>query len=168
MDLSPFQIYLSILFVVLVVVASVIGRQILRTRNEELTYLNLQQNSSQEVQTSKLYEFASVQIQKRLYPQAIETLLKAKKGYSEEPPEAKALIENALGFSFAAQNNFKKAIKYYQSALNFVPEYPIALNNLGFAYEKLLEFDNAYEIYEKVILIEPKNKTAQKQIKSQN
>ena len=62
--------------------------------------------------------------------------------------------------SYAAQNEFKKAIKHYKSAIKSLPEYPIALNNLASAHQCLLEYDLAYETYQKVLVIDPKNKTA--------
>ncbi len=82
-----------------------------------------------------------------------------------DPDEAKAIINNALGFSYAAQNEFKKAIKHYKSALKSLPEYIIALNNLASAQQRLLEYDLAYETYQKVLAIDPKNKTAIKKSK---
>ena len=45
------------------------------------------------------------------------------------------------------------------------PEYPIALNNLASAQQRLLEYDLAYETYQKVLVIDPKNKTAIKKSK---
>ena len=70
-----------------------------------------------------------------------------------------------MGFSYAAQNEFKKAIKHYNLAIKSLPEYPVALNNLGSAQQRLLEYDLAYETYKKVLLIDPSNKTALKKTK---
>ena len=47
-------------------------------------------------------------------------------------------------------------------------EYPVALNNLAFAKQKLLQADEAYEIYQKVLKLDPKNKTAVRQIEKIN
>ena len=44
-------------------------------------------------QASDLYELGSVQLRKRLYPQAAATLKQALKRLSGEPDEARALIE---------------------------------------------------------------------------
>ena len=97
--------------------------------------------------------------------EATKTFLKAIENYENESDEAKAIINNALGFSYAAQNEFKKAIKHYNSAIKSLPEYPIALNNLASAQQRLLEYDLAYETYQKVLVIDPKNKTAIKKSK---
>ena len=62
-------------------------------------------------------------------------------------------------------NPFKKAIKHYNYAIKSFPKYPIALNNLASAQQRLLEYDLAYETYKKVLLIDPNNKTAIKKSK---
>ena len=94
-----------------------------------------------------------------------KTFLKAVEYYENEPNEAKAIIENALGFSYAAQNEFKKAIRHYNSAIKSLPEYTIALTNLASAQQRLLEYELAYETYKKVLMIDPNNKTAIKKSK---
>ena len=53
----------------------------------------------------------------------------------------------------------------YNSAIKSLPEYPIALNNLASAQQRLLEYDSAYATYQKVLVIDPKNKTAIKKSK---
>ena len=166
MEISSFQSYLVILFVILVIISFFVFRQFFKTRREELNLVKFEQIGLDSLtQASDLYEFGSIQIKKRLYPEATKTFLKAVENYKNEPEEAKAIIENALGFSYAAQNEFKKAIKHYNSAIKSLPEYPIALNNLASAYQRLLDYDSAYATYKKVLVIDPKNKTAIKKSK---
>ena len=166
MEISSFQSYSIILFVVLIVISVFVFRQFLRTRKEELNLVKFEQKGLDSLtKASELYEFGSIQIKKRLYSEATTTFLKAIKYYENEPDEAKAIIENALGFSYAAQNQFKKAIKHYNFAIKSLPEYTVALNNLGSAQQKLLEYDLAYATYKKVLGIDPKNKTAIKKSK---
>ena len=166
MEISSFQSYLIILFVVLIIISIFVFRQFLRTRKEELNLVKFEQKGLDSLtKASELYEFGSIQIKKRLYSEATKTFLKALENYENEPDEAKAIIENALGFSYAAQNEFKKAIKYYNSAIKFIPEYTVALNNLASAQQRLLEYDSAYATYKKVLIIDPNNKTAIKKSK---
>ena len=166
MDISSFQSYLIILFVVLIIISVFVFRQFFRTRNEESSLVKFEQKGLNSLtKASELYEFGSIQIKKRLYTEATKTFLKAIKYYDNEPNEAKAIIENALGFSYAAQNEFKKAIKYYNLAIKSLPSYTVALNNLGSAQQKLLEYDLAYATYKKVLEIDPSNKTAIKKSK---
>jgi tetratricopeptide (TPR) repeat protein len=166
MEISSFQSYLIILFVVLIIISVFVFRQFLRTRKEELNLVKFEQKGLNSLtKASELYEFGSIQIKKRLYSEATKTFLKAIEYYDNEPNEAKAIIENALGFSYAAQNEFKKAIKYYNSAIKSLPGYTVALNNLASAQQRLLEYDLAYTTYKKVLVIDPNNKTAIKKSK---
>ena len=166
MEISSFQSYLIILFVVLIIISIFVFRQFLRTRKEELNLVKFEQRGIDSLtKASELYEFGSIQIKKRLYSEATQTFLKAVKYYENEPEEAKAIIENALGFSYAAQNEFKKAIKHYNCAIKSLPNYTVALNNLASAQQKLLDYDLAYATYKKVLVIEPNNKTAIKKSK---
>ena len=112
MEISSFQSYLIILFVVIIIISIFVFRQFLKTRSEELNLVKFEQKGLDSLtQAAELYEFGSIQIRKRLYSEATKTFLKAIDNYENEPDEAKAIINNALGFSYAAQNEFKKAIK---------------------------------------------------------
>ena len=159
------QTYLFGLIGLLAVVSILVGRQVLKVRRDEITLINLEKGgAASSNEASKLYELASVQLKKRLYPQAVSSLRKALKHVSTEPEEAKALIENALGFALAAQDNFEAAVKHYRSALQSKSDYPVALNNLAFAQERLKQPNEALQIYQEVLKIDPENKTAQKQM----
>ena len=112
-----------------------------------------------------MYELASVQLRKRLYPKATATLRQAVKRLNNEPQEARALIQNALGFSLAAQKDFSGAVRHYKFALQAKQDYPVALNNLAFAQERLLNREEAADLYRKVLALEPSNKTAKNRLK---
>ena len=160
------QTYLIGLCLLLVIIAVLVGRQLYKVRKDEMKLIKLEKEDSKTNEDSaKMYELASVQLKKRLYPQATTTLKQALKKLDGEPQEAKALIENALGFALAAQNDFKSAVIHYKKALTAKSEYPVALNNLGFAYQRLLKDDEAYKNYQEVLKLDPNNKTAISQIK---
>ncbi len=166
MDFIQPETYLIGLVVLLAIVSVLVGRQLIRVRRDETKLIKLEKGGvASSKEASELYELASVQLRKRLYPQAIATLRQALKQLDQEPNEAKALIENAMGFALAAQDNFEAAIKHYKSALKAKEDYPVAINNLAFAQERLSEFDEAFDLYQKVLSIDPENKTAIKQIK---
>tara|TARA_B100001250_G_scaffold7050_1_gene5954 strand:+ start:391 stop:948 length:558 start_codon:yes stop_codon:yes gene_type:complete len=166
MTLNLPQTYLTGLTLLLLVIAILVGRQLYKVRRDELQLIELEkENSNTKEDSAKMYELASVQLKKRLYPQATSTLKQALKKLDGEPEEAKALIENALGFALAAQNDFKSAVIHYKKALNAKSEYPVALNNLGFAYQRLLNENEAYKNYKEVLKIDPNNKTAISQLK---
>ena len=160
------QTYLIGLTLLLLVISILVGRQLYKVRKDELKLIKFEkEDSNTKEDSAKMYELASVQLKKRLYPQATTTLKQALKKLDGEPKEAKALIENALGFALAAQNDFKSAVIHYKKALIAKSEYPVALNNLGFAYQRLLQEDEAYKNYKEVLKLDPKNKTAISQIK---
>ena len=112
------QTYLLGLIGLLAIVAVVVGRQLLRVRRDEQNLIRLEQaDAAGSRDAGDLYELASVQLRKRLYPQATATLRQAVKRLGNEPQEARALIQNALGFSLAAQKDFSTAIRHYKLAL---------------------------------------------------
>ena len=160
------QTYLIGLIGLLAIVAVIVGSQVFKAQRDERALIRLEKSGAgSSKEASKLYELASVQLRKRLYPQAIASLRKALKQLTGEPDEAKALIENALGFALAAQTDYSSAVSHYQSALKAKADYPVALNNLAFAKERLEQDAEAYELYQKVLSLDPKNKTARKNLK---
>lgn len=167
-DLLP-QAYLLGLIALLGVAAIVVGRQILRVRRDEVALARLGGNdkaSGGPRDVSTLYELASVQLRKRLYTEAQGNLKQALKLADTEnaPAEARALMENALGFTLAAQSNYSAAVRHYRAALRAKADYPVALNNLAFALEKQSKADEARSLYEKVLQLEATNKTARKRL----
>ncbi len=158
------QAYLIGLIVLLGGASVVIALQVWRVRRDEVTLARLEgKGRSQDPAT--LYELASVQLRKRLYGQAVDSLKLALKRSEEEPGEARALIQNALGFALAAQNNYASAIRHYRSALQAKADYPVALNNLGYALERQGKPDEAREAYGRALALEPANKTSRKRLK---
>ena len=68
MEISSFQSYLIILFVVLIIISIFVFRQFLKTRSEELSLVKFEQKGLDSLtQATELYEFGSIQIKKRLY-----------------------------------------------------------------------------------------------------
>ncbi|MEY3749656.1 MAG: hypothetical protein RLZZ11_1254 [Cyanobacteriota bacterium] len=166
MDFSLPQAYLIGLLVILGSAAVLVARQLLRVRRDEAALMRLETASKTGPQTAAdLYELASVQLRKRLYGQAIDTLKLASKTAASEPAEAQALIENALGFALAAQSNYNAAIKHYRAALRAKADYPVALNNLAYALEKQQKPEEAKENYLKVLELDSSNGTARKRLK---
>jgi tetratricopeptide (TPR) repeat protein len=165
-DMLP-QAYLLGLIGLLGVAAFFVARQILRVRRDELTLASLGgegKDGTRPHDSASLYELASVQLRKRLYGQASDNLKQAlRKAEGEKAPaEARALIENALGFSRAAQNNYASAIRHYRSAIRAKGDYPVALNNLAFALDKQGKPEEARTTYQQVLDLDPANKTARK------
>lgn len=166
-DSSLPAIYLTVLVVLLSIAAWFLLRQIFRTRRTESTLAKLQAKLTKEKGTAQdYYKLGGIFLDKRLYSQAIVQFQKALKAKDLEGEENIALIYNALGFTYAAQEQFDLAIKQYKEALEHTPNYPTALNNLGFAYEKKQLTAPALEAYEQALALDPKNSTAKRRSES--
>jgi tetratricopeptide (TPR) repeat protein len=162
-------IYVSGLLIFLIGLGVFVIIQIVKTRKVEGTFSKLQKKLQQDKGTAKeYYVLGSLYLDKKLYVQAISLLQKALKiGDSEEvETENKALIHNALGFAYFAQEQIDLAIRNYKEAIKLYPEYTIALNNLGNAYEKKQMAAKALETYEESLKYEPSNRVAKKRIES--
>ena len=65
MEISSFQSYLIILFIVLIIISIFVFRQFLKTRSEELNLVKFEQKGLDSLtQSTELYEFGSIQIKK--------------------------------------------------------------------------------------------------------
>ena len=65
MEISSFQSYLVILFVVLIIISIFVLRQFLKTRSEELNLVKFEQKGLDSLtKATELYEFGSIQIKK--------------------------------------------------------------------------------------------------------
>ncbi|MBE9040331.1 tetratricopeptide repeat protein [Oscillatoriales cyanobacterium LEGE 11467] len=163
MDTNLVTIYLVILIVLLGGAAIAVVRQIFVTRRIEGRLSKLQKKVAKGDGTAKdFYELGSILLDKKLYSQAIAQLQKAIKSKDMKGDENKAIVHNALGFAYAAQEQYDIAMRQYKDALKLQPEYPTALNNLAFTYERKKLESQALEAYEKVLKYEPKNAIAKK------
>ncbi len=160
-------VYLSTLLILLAGIAVFLGQQIFKTQKVERTFSKLQKKLQQEKGTSReYYELGSIYLEKKLFVQSINLFQKALKAEKNLDPENGALIYNALGYSYFAQEQLDLAIRNYKEALKLYPEYPVALNNLGNAYEKKQLTSQALEMYEQTLKFEPNNKIAKRRAES--
>ncbi len=160
-------LYLLILLVLLSGAAWFIFRQIFKTRQIESTLSRLQKKLREEKGTAQeYYQLGSIYLDKKLFSQAVVVLQKSLKAKDLEGDENIALVYNALGYAYAAQEQYDLAIRNYKEALKNQPQYVTALNNLGFAYERKKLMAPALECYEEVLTCEPNNPTAKKRAES--
>lgn len=166
-DPSLSTLYLGILVALLGIAALLLFRQVFKTRRVETTFSRLQNKLTKEKGTAQeYYELGSIYLDKKLYAQGITLLQKALKAKDLQGEENIARIYNALGYAYAAQEQYDLAIRQYKEALDQKPDYVTALNNIGFAYEKKQLTAQALEAYEKVLDCEPKNSTARRRAES--
>ena len=167
MDNTLSVVYILVLLFLLSAAALFIFRQVFKTRRVEGDFSTLQKKLEQEQGTAQdYYQLSSLYLDKKLYVKAISLLQKALKAAKDVEPENKALIYNALGYAYFAQEQYDLAIRQYKEALKLNPEYVIALNNLGNVYERKQLTAQALEVYEKALESEPENKTAKRRAQS--
>ncbi len=160
-------LYLIVLIVLLGSASWAVIRQIIRTRRIEGSLSRLQKKLNNEPGTAQeRYQLGSIYLSKKLYTQAISQFKKALKSKGLEGEENFALIYNALGFAYAAQEQYDLAIRQYKECLKYQPNYITALNNLGFAYDKKNLTNQALEAYEETLKYDPNNATAKKRVNS--
>ena len=166
-DTNLLLTYLVTLLVLLGVAAVLVFRQVYKTRRVEGTLSRLQAKLTKEKGTAQEhYELGSLMVDKKLYSQAIIHLKQALKLLDKEESEKAAMIYNALGFSYFAQEKYDVAIRQYKEALDIAPGYVTALNDLGHSYERKQLIAQSLESYEKALEYEPSNKTAKRRADS--
>ena len=159
--------YISALLAILIFAAIYILREVLKTRKQESRFSRLQKKLKQEKGTAEeYYELGSLYLDKKLFVQSISLLKKALKADKQLPEENQALIHNAMGYAYYAQEQYDIAIREYKEALKLYPEYVIALNNLGNVYEKKQMIIKAVETYREALKYDPENKTATARVNS--
>jgi tetratricopeptide (TPR) repeat protein len=98
-----------------------------------------------------------------LFVQATKLLQQALK-FKDVEDENRALIYNAMGYAYFAQEQYDLAIRQYKEAIKLFPEYVIGLNNLANAYAQKKLLAQAIDTYEKALEYDPENPTAKRQL----
>lgn len=160
-------VYLAGLLIILGGLAVFVFSQVFKARRLESTFSKLQKKLQQSKGTAQeYYQLGSIYLDKKLYSQSVNLFQKALKTGEEVEPENQALVYNAMGFAYFAQEQLDLAIRHYKDAIKLYPDYVIALNNLANVYEKKQMVNKAVEIYEQTLQIEPNNKTANRRLTS--
>ena len=166
-DTNLLLTYLVTLLVLLSVAAVLVIRQVFKTRRVEGTLNRLQSKLSKAGGTAQEhYQLGSLMLDKKLYSQASIQLKQALKLLTKEESEQAALIYNALGYTYFAQDQYDLAIRQYKEALDIAPGYVTALNNLGHSYERKQLISQSLESYETALKYDPENKTAKRRAES--
>jgi tetratricopeptide (TPR) repeat protein len=154
-------LYLSILLLALATLSVFIGGQILERKRIEDNLSNLQNKiRNNKADADDYYELGSIYLSKKLFDQAIMQFRYALQIWKNEDFEGISNLYNTIGFTYAETEQYELAIYYYKEALKNDTEYTVALNNLGYAYEKQKMLKEAFNTYRQVIEKEPNNETA--------
>lgn len=159
-------VYLSLLLFLLTIAAVFVFWQIIKTRRLESKFSRLQKKlQAQKGSSQEYYELGSIYLEKKLFVQAVKLFQQALKDKNVEP-ENLALIHNALGYAYFAQEQYDIAIRQYKEAIKLYSDYVTAWNNLGNVYERKQMAAKALESYEKALECEPNNPTAKRRAES--
>ena len=130
-------LYLSILLLALATLSVFIGRQIIERKKIENNLSSLQNKiRNNNAEADDYYELGSIYLSKKLFDQAIMQFRYALQIWKIEDFEGISNLYNTIGFTYAETEQYELAIYYYKEALKNNTGYTVALNNLGYAYEK--------------------------------
>lgn len=129
-----------------------IGGQIWRTNSEFL-------KDSIKEGWNKGYNITGLIHENGIWVLTMSELLKSSSHQQSGNPEVEKLVE--IGNSYFDQENYPKAIEYYQKAINIDPNQSTPYNNIGAAYSRMDNYDKAFEYYKKALAIDPNDPVRQ-------
>ena len=158
-------IYLLILFISLSILFIFLSGQILKKKELEKELSELQKKlRSGSAKPEDYYSIGVIYLSKKLFDEAILQFSKALKNWNKEDIEGLSNLYNTIGFTYFESEQFDVSIYYYKEAISLRPNYIVALNNLGYAYEKKKMLQDAIEVYSKVLIFDRENEIANKKL----
>ncbi len=154
-------VYSSILFLSLTIICFYLIGQLKMTQRVEKR-LSLLENRLQQDNTSSdnFYKLGQIYLSKKIYDKAINLFRNALKYWNENDKIGLGSLYNTLGFTYFKLKQYEEAIYYYSQAIKLLPDYTLALTNLGLVYENKQMYKEAYNTYFRVLEYENKNKIA--------
>jgi tetratricopeptide (TPR) repeat protein len=160
-------VYLILLFTALVTIISILLNQIFKKKDLERDLSELQKKLRLGIATSlDHYSLGIIYLSKKLFDEAILQFSSALKIWDKNDIEGLSNLYNTIGFTYFESEQFDVSIYYYKEAIALNPAYTIALNNLAYSYEKKKMFQDAVEIYSKVLNYDPHNPIAKEKLLS--
>jgi tetratricopeptide (TPR) repeat protein len=157
--------YLTILILVLSILTFVLIKQISDKKNIENQLYNLQAKvRSKTADPSDYYSLGVIYLSKKLFDQAIIQFSYALNTWDKQDSKGIANLYNTIGFTYFESGQYDLSIYYYTEAINQLPDYIVALNNLAYSYEKKKMTEKAIETYKQVLLLDSENEVAKNKI----
>lgn len=154
-------IYLTVLLAVLVLLTLFLFKQIFQKRKVEDALSELQLKVRSNNATGEdYYILGTIYLSKKLFDQAIIQFRYALQLWDKDDKEGIANLYNTVGFTYAESNQYDLAIYYYNEAIKNLTNYTIALNNLGYVYEKKGNLLDALKVYKSVVAYDQQNEVA--------
>jgi tetratricopeptide (TPR) repeat protein len=161
------SLYLTILFITLLIVASFLIKQIIQKRETETEFSSLQKKLKQgEMTYQDHYSLGVIYLSKKLFDQSIIQFSYALKSWDNSVSSDSELanLYNTIGFTYFETNQLDFAIYYYKKAIEVMPNYITAIKNLGYAYERKKLIPEAIEIYKTVLQYDQDNNLANEKV----
>lgn len=106
------------------------------------------------------YKLGQLYLGKKIYNKAIHLFRDSLKNWDQNDKIGLGSLYNTLGFTYFKLNEYDQATYYYSQAIQLLPDYTLALTNLGLVYESQQKYKKAYKTYQLVLLYDDKNKIA--------
>lgn len=157
--------YLTLVTIVLAVLIYFLIKQILRKKETEQLLTSLQTKLRNKTANNvDYYSLGTIYLSKKLFDQAILQFRCALKEWDPNDNEGLANLYNTIGFTYFEANQYDLAIYYYLESIKQLPNYLVALNNLGYAYEKNQMLTKAAETYKQVLNYDNTNTIAKEKL----
>lgn len=117
----------------------------------------LQQNKNA---SALSYKLGQLYLRKKVYDKAIQLFRNSLKYWDLNDKLGLGSLYNTLGFTYFKLKQYEDATYYYCQATRLLPDYTLALTNLGLVYESQQKYKEAYKIYNQVLFFDSTNQTA--------
>jgi tetratricopeptide (TPR) repeat protein len=154
-------LYSSILFLSLTIICVYLVGQLKMTQSVEKRISLLETRLQTEERSSdNFYKLGQIYLRKKIYDKAINLFRQALKYWDENDKIGLGSLYNTLGFTYFRLKENEQAIYYYTQAIKLLPDYTLALTNLGLVYENKQMYEEAYKTYLNALKYDNENKIA--------
>nr|QWK41636.1 hypothetical protein [Akkesiphycus lubricus] len=154
-------VYSAALFLFLSVISFYIIKQISNTQKVEKKIFLLQQAvKTSDPSYETFYKLGQLYLKKKLYYKAILVFRNALSVWNSNDKIGLGSLYNTIGFTYFNLKQYELAVYYYNVAITIIPDYTLALTNLGYAYEKLGLTVESHDCYKKALAWDSKNELA--------
>jgi tetratricopeptide (TPR) repeat protein len=117
----------------------------------------LQQNKTS---SDYSYKLGQLYLGKKLYDKAISLFRNSLNYWDLNDKIGLGSLYNTLGFTYFKLKQYEHAVYYYTQAIKLLPDYTLALTNLGLVYESQRNYKEAFKVYKNTLSYDNKNKIA--------
>lgn len=154
-------VYSSILFLSLTTICIYLVGLLKMTQKVEKRLSILESKLQTDNQSSEnFYKLGQIYLRKKIYDKAIILFRNSLKYWDQNDKIGLGSLYNTLGFTYFKLKQYEEAVYYYSQAIKLLPDYTLALTNLGLVYENKQMYSDALKIYSDVLTYESKNKIA--------